>query len=143
MQIRWSRERPGDTAELPEAGRAMRHDSQHDPEQVDEGELLDAPAIRATIDRALRPLPMPTRAELVELERQLCSHVELLLPLAQATVDTLWCGSVEWYQRRERLDRVAGHAGQGPGDTALSAHVQVRHLARDCAALLTYVEGDR
>lgn len=104
---------------------------------------MSAEALRATIDGVLRPLPAPTRMELEELERRLRYCIESLLPSAEAAVESLWRGSVEWRQRRDVLDRVRRDAGQGPGDTALSAHVQVRHLARDCAALLTYVEGDR
>lgn len=50
---------------------------------------IDVPAIRSTVDRALRPLAAPTRAEMVELERRLRAYVEQLLPSAEAAVDGL------------------------------------------------------
>lgn len=96
--------------------------------------------IRAAIERALSPSATPTRQELVEMEQQLRAYVEQLLPSAEASVAELWHGSVAWQERRERLARIRSHAGHGLGDSPLSAHVQVRHLARDCAALLEYAE---
>lgn len=104
------------------------------------GGAVDVRAIRATIDSALRHLARPARSELVELEQRLRGYVELLLPAAEADVDGLWHGSVGWHQRRAQLDRIRRTVDQGLGDTPLSAHVQVRHLARDCAALLAYAE---
>lgn len=97
--------------------------------------------IRATVDRALRPLARPDRPELVELEQRLCEHVELMLPVAETAVDALCHGSVDWYERRSQLDRIRRSVDLGLGDSPLSAHVQVRHLARDCAALLEYAEA--
>lgn len=99
--------------------------------------------IRATIDRTLRPLALPERSEMAELHARLRAHIEQLLPFAEAAVDKLGRGSMDWYERRDRLDRVRRHSEQGLGDTALSAHVQLRHLARDCAALLDWLETER
>ncbi|AXK34542.1 hypothetical protein DVA86_19705 [Streptomyces armeniacus] len=106
-------------------------------------EAVDVRAIRATVDRALRPLARPARPDMVELEQQLREHVELLLPAAEAAAEELWHGSVQWYECRAQLDRIRLDVARDLGDSPLSAHVQVRHLARDCAALLTYAEGER
>lgn len=103
------------------------------------GAPLNVPAIRATVDRALRPLARPTRPEMVELEQLLREHIGLLLLPAETAVDGLWRGSVDWWSRRDQLDRIRRTVGQGLGDSPLSAHVQVRHLAHDCSALLNYL----
>ncbi|AXK33480.1 hypothetical protein DVA86_13290 [Streptomyces armeniacus] len=103
----------------------------------------DVAQIRATVDRALRPLALPARPEMADLEQRLREYVELLLPAAEAVMSALRRGSVDWCRHHEHLDRIRRHAGQGLGGTPLSAHVQLRHLARDCAALLEYVECER
>ncbi|WP_208881954.1 DUF6415 family natural product biosynthesis protein [Streptomyces armeniacus] len=104
---------------------------------------MDIHAIRTTVDRALRPLARPARPDMVELEQLLREHVEQLLPAAEFAIEQMWHGSVDWWDHRTQLDRIRRDADRGLGDSPLSAHVQVRHLARDCATLLAYAGAER
>lgn len=101
---------------------------------------VDVTTIRATVDRALEQGPLPAREVLVELEQLLRGHIQLMLPIAEAAVEQLDRGSVEWYEQRTWLDVARDRAGWGLGIGLTTAHTHVRLLAHDTRALLRYVE---
>lgn len=76
--------------------------------------------------------------ELTELEAELCSFIDRLLPTAKETTDKLWHGGTAWHQQISRLDGIERQVGQGLGTGALSAHVQVQQLAKDCQWLIDH-----
>ncbi|MFI2184632.1 DUF6415 family natural product biosynthesis protein [Streptomyces sioyaensis] len=75
-------------------------------------------------------------AELEKLEEDLRGHIALLLPGARAAAGRLWSGGIEAHRMAARLDGIERQTRQGLGPGALSAHVQVQQLARDCQYLL-------
>lgn len=103
---------------------------------------VDVDTIRATVARALAPGPAPDREGLVELEELLRGHIQLLIPIAEAAVDKLWRGSVDWYGKRSWLDIARDRLKKGLGYVgSTTAHTHVRLLAHDCRALLHYAEA--
>ncbi|WFB08338.1 DUF6415 family natural product biosynthesis protein [Streptomyces sp. LX-29] len=98
---------------------------------------IDVDAIKATIARAVvKRSALPPYEELRELHAELRGHIEALLPLAEKQVGELWRGSVEWYQKRSKLDTIPHLVGQGLGPGLRSASDHVRHLGRTCQFLL-------
>lgn len=112
------------------------------PEPAPAADPIDVATIRATVERALAHGPMPCREDLAEAEELLRGHIQLLLPIAEAAVDQLWRGGVEWYGKRSWLDIARDRVGRGLG-SGVSAHTHVRLLAHDCRALLRYAEAGR
>ncbi|WP_432002995.1 DUF6415 family natural product biosynthesis protein [Streptomyces sioyaensis] len=99
---------------------------------------IDADTISATIIQALcMGSGRLDRTELEHLEEALRGHIALLLPDARTAARRLWHGSIEAHRITARLDDIARQTRQGLGQGPLSAHVQVRQLARDCQWLLT------
>lgn len=112
-----------------------------DPTPASDPLPVDVDAVRATVARTLKLGPAPCHEDLVELERLLRSHVELLLPLAEKAVGRMSRGSVEWYGQRSWLDIARSRAARGLGVGLITAHTHVRLLAHDCRALLRYAEA--
>ncbi|WP_435602874.1 DUF6415 family natural product biosynthesis protein [Streptomyces sp. bgisy130] len=106
-------------------------------EASSEDSPIDRDTISATIQRALclgsgRPEP----DALIELEEELRGHIALLLPEIRESARQLWPDSIEAHRLKARLDGIERQTRQGLGQGALSAHVQVNQLARDCQYLL-------
>lgn len=104
-------------------------------------EPVDVATIRATAERALTVGPSPRYEQLEELEHLLHGHLKLLLPIAEAAVNALDRGTVEWYGQRTVLDTARGHMDEGMGEGLVSARVHVRQLGHDTRALLRYADG--
>lgn len=101
---------------------------------------IDTTTIRRTIERALTFHQRDSREDLAELHHLLRGHIQLLVPEAEASIEHLWRGSLDWYQRRSRIDTIRHQAAADLADGILSARTQVAHMARDCSTLLAYVE---
>jgi hypothetical protein len=112
-------------------------------EPVPDSEPVDVEAIRQAVHSALAQGPMPRYEDLADLEQQLRAHIGLLLPIAEAAVDKLWRGGVEWYDKRCFLDLARDRMTHGLGTGIVSARMQVTHLAHDCRALLRYAQAGR
>ena len=119
--------------------------SRPEQEPADQGTAdalpVDVDTIRATVDRALTHGPVPRYQDLQDLEQLLRGHMQLLLPLAETAVDTLWHGSVDWYTERATLDIARSQLNEGLGSGLVSAHGHVRQLAYSCRTLLRYAEA--
>ncbi|WFB08342.1 DUF6415 family natural product biosynthesis protein [Streptomyces sp. LX-29] len=103
---------------------------------------MDVRAIEVTINRAVvQRSTLPPYEELRELHAELLAHIETLLPLAEEQVSDLWRGSVEWYQKRSKLDTIPHLVGQGLGPGLRSASDHVRHLGRTCQFLLNNADA--
>lgn len=91
--------------------------------------------IQATVDRALRPGPLPPYDELVALEQALLLIIaDLYAAVAEQQLDQreLSCMRAIRYQ-----------TAVGLGVGLVSAHQQVRALARNCQWLLERTQGAR
>ncbi|EST35767.1 hypothetical protein N566_17315 [Streptomycetaceae bacterium MP113-05] len=110
------------------------------PAPVDELPV-DVATIRATVDRALEQGTLPAREDLVELEGLLRGHIQLLLPVAEAAVEQLAPGTVEYVGQRQVLNIAAYRTGRPLAHNRATAHTHVRLLAHDARALLAYAPG--
>ncbi|WP_432587534.1 DUF6415 family natural product biosynthesis protein [Streptomyces sp. HD1123-B1] len=98
---------------------------------------VDVDEIGAVIDRALvMRTGLPPYRELVELHHTLRSHIQTLLPLAEARIERMDRGTVAWYDRRCRLNTIPHTAAQGLGSGLQSADDRVRSLGYACKFLL-------
>ncbi|MGP8302131.1 DUF6415 family natural product biosynthesis protein [Streptomyces inhibens] len=104
---------------------------------ADEPDAIDVSTIEETIARAqvLRGRA-PDTGELGDLEELLRGHIALLLPKARQSARGLCHGSIEAHRLTARLDGIERQTRLGLGSGALSAHVQIHQLARDCQWLL-------
>ncbi|MET7800060.1 DUF6415 family natural product biosynthesis protein [Streptomyces decoyicus] len=84
--------------------------------------------IQETIRYALRPGPPPPYPELVALERTLL----LVIADLHCAVDQQQRDEAADRRGRARLNSIRYQTSVGLGDGLLSAHMQVRALARDC-----------
>ncbi|MEU7178702.1 MULTISPECIES: DUF6415 family natural product biosynthesis protein [Streptomyces] len=106
-------------------------------QQATEAIPLDLTTIDTTTSKVLsRADGRLDLSELAELETILAGHIALLLPYVAAESDHLRPRSGEWYRQKAHLRGIERQVQQGLGDGVLSAHVQVRQLARDCQWLL-------
>ncbi|WP_399123440.1 DUF6415 family natural product biosynthesis protein [Streptomyces sp. N2A] len=104
---------------------------------------VDVKAISETAHHALRlGFDRPAPAVLADAEEELRGHVALLLSEARKAARHLELGSIEAQRLKDRLEAVERNAQQGLGDGRLSAHVQVRQLARDCQYLLLFLHTE-
>ncbi|MFE5868306.1 DUF6415 family natural product biosynthesis protein [Streptomyces roseifaciens] len=98
---------------------------------------VDADAVQRSIDQALTIRSSPLqRDDLARLGAALRRHKKVLLPKVHEHVDNMWRGSLEWYQSRSTLDRVASFSDYHLGSAALGDITHVMQLARDCQWLL-------
>ncbi|WP_369390429.1 DUF6415 family natural product biosynthesis protein [Streptomyces sp. CG1] len=98
---------------------------------------MDVDEIKATITKALTERSaLPPYEDLCALHQDLVRHIEALTPLAAKRVDRLWRGSVEWYQKRRRLDTVPHEVGRGLGPGLQSAAWHVKSLGYTLRFLL-------
>ncbi|MEU5214058.1 DUF6415 family natural product biosynthesis protein [Streptomyces sp. NPDC020742] len=88
--------------------------------------------IRKTVECALRPGPPPPYDELVAQEQRLL----LLIADLWMVVDRCPLRGAENDQRKARMDAIRYQTAVGLGNGLVSAHRQVRALARDCLWLL-------
>ncbi|MEU3986767.1 DUF6415 family natural product biosynthesis protein [Streptomyces platensis] len=103
------------------------------------GQDLDLNTVRYAISRARGQSSAPLNHEaLTELEAELCTYIDRLLPAAKEAVAKLWHGGTAWHQQISRLDGIEHQVGQGLGAGVLSAHVQVQQLAKDCQWLINH-----
>ncbi|MGA5635098.1 DUF6415 family natural product biosynthesis protein [Streptomyces lydicamycinicus] len=100
---------------------------------------IAAEAITETIERALRPGPPPPYDELVALEQALL----LIIAELYAAVDERPATGAADGQVRTRLNSIRYQTAIGLGNGLLSAHMQVRCLARDCQWLVEYAAEAR
>lgn len=100
------------------------------------GVPVDTDAVVRVAHEALAESPPRRHEEITRLEAALREHVVVLLPRAEATVDRLWHGGVEWYGARSRLDGIRRLLDEGPGAGLVSAHRHVAGLARCCLWLV-------
>ncbi|MGD3105816.1 DUF6415 family natural product biosynthesis protein [Streptomyces sp. YGL11-2] len=106
---------------------------------ADPGVRIDAETISETIREALRVgSGRPDLTTLAALEEVLRGHVALLLTEAREMARGRWPSGCEVSRLTARLDGIERQMRQGLGDGALSAHVQVHQLARDCQWLLAH-----
>ncbi|MFF4602718.1 DUF6415 family natural product biosynthesis protein [Streptomyces sp. NPDC001339] len=100
---------------------------------------IDRETISTTIQRALRVgSGRPAPGVLRDLEEELRGHIGLLLLEVRKPARYPEAGSIEEHRLKARLDGIERHTRQGLGQGALSAHVQVHQLARDCQYLLAW-----
>ncbi|MGW7249014.1 DUF6415 family natural product biosynthesis protein [Streptomyces decoyicus] len=105
---------------------------------------LDLNTVRYTISRARGQSSAPLNHEaLTELETELSSYINRLMPAAKEAVAKLWHGGTAWHQQISRLDGIERQVRQGLGAGALSAHVQVQQLAKDCQWLIDHTDCAR
>ena len=98
---------------------------------------VDVCAIEKTIARAVvKRTALPPYEELCELHDVLVEHIKVLVPLAEKLVGRLNRGTVDWYQKRSRLDLIPHELRQGLGSGLLSADWHVRSLGYTCQFLL-------
>ncbi|WP_369366188.1 DUF6415 family natural product biosynthesis protein [Streptomyces sp. CG1] len=98
---------------------------------------MDTDEIKATITRALAERSaLPPYEDLCALHQDLVRHIGALTPLAAKHVDGLWRGSVEWYQKRRRLDTIPHEVGRGLGPGLQSATWHVKSLGYTLRFLL-------
>ncbi|MBL1095933.1 DUF6415 family natural product biosynthesis protein [Streptomyces coffeae] len=98
---------------------------------------VDLDAIKTAISRALAEQSvLPPYDELCEMHRALVGHIEVLMPVAAKQIDGMWHGSVEWYQRRSKLDTIPHEVTQGLGAGLQSAAWRVKTLGYTCRWLL-------
>jgi hypothetical protein len=106
------------------------------PEQQTDARPVDMTTITETIQRALRPGPLPPYEELVALEQALL----LIITELWAAVDKAERREPEapgHERRRASLTAIRYQTAVGLGNGLVSAHTQVCALARDCRWLLT------
>ncbi|WP_435243527.1 DUF6415 family natural product biosynthesis protein [Streptomyces cucumeris] len=107
---------------------------QHASERQDD---VDIDGVKAAIDRALvMRTGLPPYSELVELHQTLRWHIRTLLPLAEARVERMDRGTVDWYDRRCRLNTIPHKVARGLGSGLQSADDHVRSLGYSCKFLL-------
>ncbi len=100
---------------------------------------IDAETISMTIRRALRlGSGRPKLGELADVAEDLRGHVALLLVEAREAAGRRWPAGCEVHHVTARFDGIEQRTQQGLGDGALSAHVHVHQLARDCQWLLAH-----
>ncbi|MGW2875938.1 DUF6415 family natural product biosynthesis protein [Streptomyces sp. NPDC001233] len=98
---------------------------------------MDTDEIKATITKALTERSaLPPYEDLCAVHQDLVRHIEALTPLAAQRVDGLWRGSVEWYQKRRRLDTIPHEVGRGLGTGLQSAAWHVKSLGYTLRFLL-------
>ncbi|MFF2807675.1 DUF6415 family natural product biosynthesis protein [Streptomyces sp. NPDC058000] len=98
---------------------------------------VDVETMSTTIRRALRlGFGRPAPATLNDLEQELRGHIALLLPEVRESARQLRPSSIEAHRLKARLDGIERQTSRGLGQGVLSAHIQVRQLARDCQYLL-------
>ncbi|MEU9126458.1 DUF6415 family natural product biosynthesis protein [Streptomyces sp. NPDC048506] len=101
---------------------------------------IDADTIGETIRRALWVgAGRPDLDTLAGLEEMLRGHIALLLPDAREAARRRWSTD---HQLITRLNGIERQMNQGLGSGALSAHVQVHQLARDCQYLLAMLTAE-
>ncbi|MGP3951187.1 DUF6415 family natural product biosynthesis protein [Streptomyces sp. 7N604] len=106
-------------------------------------DCIDVDSIALTIDQALtRRRVLPPYQELVDLERLLRGHLQLLMPIVQKDTDALDRGTPEWYQQQTCLDHTRQALAQGLGEGLQSAASHVEDLGRMCRILLNYQQED-
>ncbi|MEK2475921.1 DUF6415 family natural product biosynthesis protein [Streptomyces noursei] len=100
---------------------------------------IDAETISRTIRQALRlGSGRPELGELAEVAEDLRGHVALLLVDAREAAGHRWPAGCEVHRVTTRLDGIEQQTQRNLGDGALSAHVHVHQLARDCQWLLAH-----
>ncbi|MFE0511524.1 DUF6415 family natural product biosynthesis protein [Streptomyces sp. NPDC058964] len=98
---------------------------------------MDTDKIKKTIAKALTERSeLPPYEDLCALHEDLVRHIEALTPLVTKQVDGLWHGSVEWYQKRPRLDIIPHEVGRGLGTGLQSATWHVKSLGYTLRFLL-------
>ncbi|ADI08963.1 hypothetical protein SBI_05843 [Streptomyces bingchenggensis BCW-1] len=98
---------------------------------------VDVCAIEKTIARAVvKRTALPPYEELCELHDVLVEHIKALVPLADKRINRLNRGTVDWYQKRSRLDLIPHELRQGLGSGLQSADWHVRSLGYTCHFLL-------
>ncbi|GGX48224.1 DUF6415 family natural product biosynthesis protein [Streptomyces noursei] len=100
---------------------------------------IDAETIAATIRHALHlGAGRPSPGELTEAAETLTGHIALLLTEARETAHASRPVCTEGADCAGRFHGIERQMKRGLGDSALSAHVQVHLLARDCQWLLAH-----
>lgn len=84
--------------------------------------------IQEAVRHALRPGPPPPYPELVALERTLL----LVIAKLYGVVERQHRGEAADGRGRARMNSIRYQTSVGLGDGLMSAHMQVRALARDC-----------
>ncbi|QKV97724.1 hypothetical protein HUT19_20975 [Streptomyces sp. NA02950] len=98
---------------------------------------VDIDGLKTVISKALAERSaLPPYADLCELHGALLQHIQALMPLATKQIDGMWRGSVEWYQRRSKLDTIPHEMAQGLGAGLQSAAWRVKTLGYTCRWLL-------
>ncbi|QHC25778.1 DUF6415 family natural product biosynthesis protein [Streptomyces sp. GS7] len=101
------------------------------------------PIVADTISRTIRRAlclgsGRPELGELAEVAEDLRGHVELLLVEARERAGCQSPTGCEVHHITARFDGIEQQTRRGLGDGALSAHVHVHQLARDCQWLLAH-----
>ncbi|MGA6223447.1 DUF6415 family natural product biosynthesis protein [Streptomyces umbrinus] len=84
---------------------------------------------------------LPTYERVNQLNKQLRTEIDHLIPVVQKQADRLNRGTTAWYSRQRCVDDARRTLQDGLGHGLRSAALQVRELARQCGALARYADS--